>query len=141
VIVFGALLSGLDASIVAVGLDTIARNLDADLATAQWVATGPAAVRRPDQLVRRLTSAFTGAALFGAALLFPLFLQIGRGADPLASGVLLISLSVGTIVVLPLSGRLVDRIGGGVVAVAGGSGGSRRRCRPRSCRWTPPSRG
>lgn len=69
-----------------------------------------------------VTSAFTGAALFGAALLFPLFLQLGRGADPLASGVQLLALSVGTVVVLPLSGRLVDRCGGGVVAVAGGLG-------------------
>lgn len=69
-----------------------------------------------------VTSAFTGAALFGAALLFPLFLQIGRGADPLTSGLLLVSLSVGTIVVLPLSGRWVDRFGGGAVAVAGGIG-------------------
>lgn len=69
-----------------------------------------------------VTAAFTGAALFGAALLFPLFFQVGRGADPFTSGVLLLSLSVGTIVVLPLSGRLVDRYGGGAVAVVGGIG-------------------
>jgi MFS family permease len=38
VIVFGAFMSGLDASVVNVGLDTIARDLSASLADAQWVA-------------------------------------------------------------------------------------------------------
>jgi EmrB/QacA subfamily drug resistance transporter len=66
------------------------------------------------------STAFTGAALFGAGLLFPLYFLLGRGEDPWTAGVLLISLSVGTMLVLPVSGRLVDRFGGGAVSVAGG---------------------
>lgn len=33
-------MSGLDASVVNVGLDTIGRDLDADLGDAQWIANG-----------------------------------------------------------------------------------------------------
>jgi hypothetical protein len=40
VIVFGVFMSGLDASIVNVGLETIARDLHAGIGTAQWVANG-----------------------------------------------------------------------------------------------------
>lgn len=67
-----------------------------------------------------VTAGFTGAALFGAGLLFPLYFQIGRGDGTIQTGLLLISLSIGTIVMLPYSGRLVDRYGGGPVSVAGG---------------------
>ena len=38
VIVLGAFMSGLDASVVNVGLETLARDLDTDLGAAQWVA-------------------------------------------------------------------------------------------------------
>lgn len=66
------------------------------------------------------TAVFTGASLFGAGLLFPLYFQLGRGANALETGLLLVSLGVGTIVALPTSGRLVDRYGGGPVSLAGG---------------------
>ncbi|MFI5956738.1 MDR family MFS transporter [Cryptosporangium sp. NPDC051539] len=66
------------------------------------------------------TATFTGAALFGAGLLFALYFQLGRGADPLASGLLLIGASVGTAVALPFTGRLVDRYGGGPLSLLGG---------------------
>lgn len=66
------------------------------------------------------TAAFSGAALFGAGLLFPLYFLIGRDETPMTAGLLLIALSAGTVVVLTLSGRLVDRYGGGRVSVAGG---------------------
>jgi MFS family permease len=62
---------------------------------------------------------FTGAALFGAALLFPLYLQLARGQHVRGTGLSLIALGVGTAVMSPLSGRLTDRFGGGPVAVAG----------------------
>ena len=58
--------------------------------------------------------------MFGAGLLFPLYFQIGRHQSVLATGLLLISLSAGTALVLPWSGRLVDRHGGGIVSVYGG---------------------
>lgn len=66
------------------------------------------------------TAAFTGASLFGAGLVFPLYFQLGRGEDPASTGLLLVSLTVGTIVMLPVSGRLVDRYGGGPVSLVGG---------------------
>ncbi len=66
------------------------------------------------------TVAFTGAAMFGAGLLFPLYFQIGRGESVFTTGLLLIALGVGTLLALPLSGRLVDRFGGGFVSVYGG---------------------
>ncbi|GAA0281717.1 DHA2 family efflux MFS transporter permease subunit [Cryptosporangium japonicum] len=65
------------------------------------------------------TGAFAGAALFGAGLLYPLWFQLGRGADPLETGLLLLSMSLGTVIALPLAGRLSDRIGGGWVSLAG----------------------
>ncbi|MFG1923468.1 DHA2 family efflux MFS transporter permease subunit [Cryptosporangium sp. NPDC048952] len=65
------------------------------------------------------TGAFAGAALFGAGLLYPLYFQLGRGADPLETGLLLLSMSLGTTIALPLAGRLSDRIGGGWVSLAG----------------------
>lgn len=65
------------------------------------------------------TSALAGAVMFGAGVLFPLYYQLGRGEDVLATGLLLISLSAGTAVALPLSGRLTDRYGGGRVAACG----------------------
>ena len=66
------------------------------------------------------TGAFAGAAMFGAALLLPLYFQLGRGATPLETGVSLISLALGTAVTLPVTGRLTDRVGGGIVCVLGG---------------------
>lgn len=66
-----------------------------------------------------LTTALAGASMFGAAILFPLYFQLGRDRSVVATGLLLLSLSVGTAVVLPVSGRLVDRIGGGRVSVVG----------------------
>jgi EmrB/QacA subfamily drug resistance transporter len=68
-----------------------------------------------------VTVAFGGAAMFGAGLLFPLYYQLGRGHSVLASGLLLISMSIGTSVALPLAGRLTDRFGGGRVAAVGGA--------------------
>jgi EmrB/QacA subfamily drug resistance transporter len=76
--------------------------------------------RRPAYAAACATAACTGAALFGAGLLLPLYFQLGRGQTPLASGVSLIALSIGTAVALPWSGRLVDRHGGGITSVVGG---------------------
>jgi EmrB/QacA subfamily drug resistance transporter len=75
---------------------------------------------RPTYAAASATAAFTGAALFGAGLLFPLYFQIGRNQSVLATGLLLISLSAGTALALPASGRLVDRHGGGIVSLYGG---------------------
>lgn len=67
-----------------------------------------------------VTSAFTSATMFGAALVLPLYFQLGRGDDAMTTGLSLIALGVGTAIALPFTGRLVDRHGGGIVSVVGG---------------------
>lgn len=66
------------------------------------------------------TAALTGAAMFGSTLLFPLYFQVGRDTGVTATGLALIPLGLGTALLLPVSGRLTDRFGGGVVSVYGG---------------------
>ncbi|AGL14822.1 MDR family MFS transporter [Actinoplanes sp. N902-109] len=73
---------------------------------------------------RPLTSAasllfLTGAALYGATLLLPLFWQQVRGTDALGAGLMLIPQGVGTLLSRSLAGRLTDRIGGRYVALTG----------------------
>jgi EmrB/QacA subfamily drug resistance transporter len=75
--------------------------------------------RNPAYTAAVTTGAFAGAALFGAGLLFPLYFQLGRGEDPLTAGLLMISASIGTGLVMPVAGMLVDRFGGGVVSTVG----------------------
>ncbi|HEY2100251.1 MAG TPA: DHA2 family efflux MFS transporter permease subunit [Pseudonocardia sp.] len=78
--------------------------------------------RIPSFAAAGATTMFASAAMFGAGLLFPLYFQLGRGEDTVTTGLLLISMSVGNVVALPLVGRLVDRFGGGVVCLCGGLG-------------------
>jgi EmrB/QacA subfamily drug resistance transporter len=60
-----------------------------------------------------------GAATFGALLVLPLYFQVARGASTLATGLLLAPQGIGAALVMPISGRMTDRIGGGVVSVFG----------------------
>ncbi len=60
-----------------------------------------------------------GAALFGSLLLIPLYLQVDRGQSTLATGLLTAPQGLGAAVVMPISGRLTDRIGGGPVVLFG----------------------
>jgi EmrB/QacA subfamily drug resistance transporter len=60
-----------------------------------------------------------GGALFGMLLLLPLYYQVDRGESALGAGLLLAPQGVGAALMLPISGRLADRIGGGRVAVGG----------------------
>jgi EmrB/QacA subfamily drug resistance transporter len=60
-----------------------------------------------------------GAALFGAMLLLPLYYQVDRGASALSAGLLMAPQGIGAALVMPISGRLTDRIGGGRVALFG----------------------
>ena len=76
--------------------------------------------RNPVFAAGTTSSLFTGAAMFGAILLFPLYFQILRGADVVTTGLSLLSLGAGTMVVMPLAGWLTDRNGGGIVALVGG---------------------
>jgi len=67
-----------------------------------------------------------GTALFGVALLLPLYLEIVRGRTPLQTGLLLIPQGLGAALAMPVAGALTDRAGarpvvtgGVVVALAG----------------------
>src|SRR5579884_7107 len=60
-----------------------------------------------------------GGALFGAMLVIPLYLQVERGASTLATGLLMAPQGIGAALVMPISGRLTDRIGGGPVVLFG----------------------
>jgi len=95
------------------------------------LAFGVRAWRRADPLVNlhlfrdrvyaagSVSTIFTGAAMFGAMLLFPLYFQLLRGADVVTTGLSLFSLGIGTTLVMPVSGWLTDRYGGGIVALWG----------------------
>jgi EmrB/QacA subfamily drug resistance transporter len=61
----------------------------------------------------------SGAALYGAMLLLPLYFQDIRGADALAAGLVLVPQGIGTLFSRSLAGRLTDAIGAKWVALAG----------------------
>jgi EmrB/QacA subfamily drug resistance transporter len=61
----------------------------------------------------------TGAALYGAMLLLPLYWQQVRGEDALGAGLLLVPQGLGALASRTLAGRLTDAVGGRWVAVGG----------------------
>jgi predicted MFS family arabinose efflux permease len=65
------------------------------------------------------TVLLAGAAAFGVLLVLPLYLQVGRGASTLATGLLMAPQGIGAAIVMPISGRLADRVGGGRISVVG----------------------
>jgi EmrB/QacA subfamily drug resistance transporter len=66
-----------------------------------------------------ITTFLLGAALFGSLLLLPLYYQVDRGESALMAGLLIAPQGLGAATMLPFSGRLTDRLGGGPVTVAG----------------------
>ena len=58
-------------------------------------------------------------SLLGARFLLPLYFQAGRGLSALETGLLLAPQGVGAAFMMPLAGRLTDRIGPGRVVLAG----------------------
>ena len=65
------------------------------------------------------TTFWLGAALFGAMILVPLYYQEVRGENVLVTGLLVGPQGVGMLLVMPFTGRLTERLGGGRVALAG----------------------
>jgi EmrB/QacA subfamily drug resistance transporter len=65
------------------------------------------------------TTFLLGVALFGSLVLLPLYFQIVRGEDALHTGLLLAPQGLGAALVMPLTGRLTDRVGGGRVVLVG----------------------
>jgi EmrB/QacA subfamily drug resistance transporter len=60
-----------------------------------------------------------GTAFFGSQLLLPLFFQVARGESALHAGLLQAPQGLGAALMMPIGGRLTDRIGGGRVAFVG----------------------
>jgi EmrB/QacA subfamily drug resistance transporter len=60
-----------------------------------------------------------GVALFGVALLLPLYFQIVRGRGPLETGLLLIPQGLGAACAMPIAGMLTDRLGARRVVTVG----------------------
>jgi EmrB/QacA subfamily drug resistance transporter len=60
-----------------------------------------------------------GIALFGAALLLPLYYEIVRGRTPLQTGLLLIPQGLGAALAMPAAGALTDRYGARPVVTSG----------------------
>ena len=70
-----------------------------------------------------MASFFTGAAMFGAMFLLPLYFQLVHDDGLVRTGLLLAAYGAGGIIALPYGGRLTDRLGGGVVATLGSVAG------------------
>ncbi|ADB50140.1 DHA2 family efflux MFS transporter permease subunit [Conexibacter woesei] len=60
-----------------------------------------------------------GTAMFGAMLLFPLYYQVVRGETALSAGLLMAPQGIGAAVMMPISGRIVDRGAAGWVVLSG----------------------
>ena len=61
----------------------------------------------------------SGASLYGAMLLLPLYFQESRGASVLTAGLLLVPQGVGSLLSRGLTGRLMDAIGARLLVAAG----------------------
>lgn len=66
-----------------------------------------------------LTTVFLSMGMYAGMVLMPLLFQNVRGESPLATGVLLVPSSVGAAAATWLSGRVVERLGGGRTAFTG----------------------
>ena len=62
-----------------------------------------------------------GAALFGGMVLMPLYFQLVRGEDAVMTGLLLIPQGIGAALAMAASGRLTERLGGGLTSLIGGA--------------------
>ena len=65
------------------------------------------------------TTFWLGAALFGAMILVPLYYQQVRHESVLVTGLLVGPQGLGMLLVMPVTGRLTERFGGGRLALAG----------------------
>jgi EmrB/QacA subfamily drug resistance transporter len=64
-------------------------------------------------------NALFGTAMFGAMLLFPLYYQLVRGESALDAGLLMAPQGIGAAMMMPISGRIVDRGAAGRVVLCG----------------------
>jgi EmrB/QacA subfamily drug resistance transporter len=66
-----------------------------------------------------MTTFWLGAALFGAMILVPLYYQEVRHESVIVTGLLVGPQGLGMLLVVPFTGRLTERLGGGRVAIVG----------------------
>src|SRR3954454_17287311 len=60
-----------------------------------------------------------GVSLFGAMLILPLYYQVVRGASALDAGLLLAPQGLGAATMMPIAGRLTDKVGAGKIVPFG----------------------
>jgi nitrate/nitrite transporter NarK len=65
------------------------------------------------------TTFLLAGSLFGAMIILPLYYQVDRGESALAAGLLMAPQGLGAAMVMPIAGKLADKVGGGRVAVVG----------------------
>jgi EmrB/QacA subfamily drug resistance transporter len=75
--------------------------------------------KRPTFASASIAMFFLGGALFGSMILLPLYWQGIRHESVLDTGLLTGPQGVGMALVMPLAGRLTDRLGGGPLALGG----------------------
>ena len=75
--------------------------------------------KRPTFWTASAATFFLGAALFGGMILLPLYWQHIRHQSVLDAGLLMAPQGLGMALVMPVAGRLTDRLGGGPLAVVG----------------------
>lgn len=75
--------------------------------------------RRPTFSSASIAMFCIGAALFGGMILLPLYWQTIRHENVVVTGLLTAPQGLGAALVMPLSGRLTDRFGGGPLALFG----------------------
>ena len=75
--------------------------------------------RRPTFSTASAATFFLGAALFGGMILMPLYWQHVRNESVLDAGLLLAPQGLGMGLMMPIAGRLTDRIGGGLPTLFG----------------------
>ena len=110
--------SSLILGLLAVGLTALALFAVVEL-------RGPAPIvnlrlfRNPIFLLGSIVGWTSVIGLFGAEFLMPLYLQTVRGQKPLDTGLLLLPLALTSGLIAPFAGRLLDRIGGRPLLIAG----------------------
>ena len=75
--------------------------------------------RRPTFSSASVTMFCLGAALFGGMILLPLYWQGVRHQSVIDAGLLMAPQGIGAALMMPIAGRLTDRLGGGVLTVIG----------------------
>ncbi|CAM3572188.1 MULTISPECIES: MDR family MFS transporter [Paenibacillus] len=66
-----------------------------------------------------ITSWFMQAAMYGTVLLFPLLLQQIKGYSPFTTGLILLPQAIGSMIFMPLAGRIFDKVGARPPLIAG----------------------